>query len=139
MLGVDPDTSLFGLVFEPLSDEVVVEVDVELAELACTGVGELVGDAGGGDQNLASAGVDRVIADNEGGIAFLQDEDFRVGMPVQPRTAPRRSIEEDEGGGHVAVQVPLQLVRVSQVRKVVAIDGCHRLSSSQRRQEALTG
>ena len=58
-------------------------MDIDLAECICTGIDKLVRGEGRGNHDLAGSGVNRFVADGEGGLCCLDDKDFFVGMAVE--------------------------------------------------------
>jgi hypothetical protein len=84
---IDPPRS-----FEPLGNEMIAGVYVDLPQPPCAGVDELVRHAGRHHNDLATRHVDNVIPGGEGRESLLHHEDLLIGVPVQPRAAPRRRV-----------------------------------------------
>src|SRR5829696_1928366 len=80
---IDPPRS-----FEPLSNEMIAGVYVDLPQPPGPGVDELVRHAGRHHNDLPAPRLDNVVPSGEGREALLHHKDFLVGVPVQPRAAP---------------------------------------------------
>src|SRR5215217_4206674 len=78
--------------FEPLGNEMVAGVYVDLPQPPGPGVDELVRHTGRHHNDLAACRFDNVLAGGEGRAALLHHKYFLVGMPVQPRASPRRRV-----------------------------------------------
>ena len=74
--------------FEPLGNEMVAGVYVNLPKPPGPGVDELVRHAGGHHNDLATRRLDNVVPGGEGRAALLHHEDLLVGVPVQLRADP---------------------------------------------------
>lgn len=61
------------------------------------------------DDDLSSAGFQCLIADGEGDVTLLNDEDLGIGMLMQPRTGAGRGIGPEERHRDVSVVLPLEL------------------------------
>jgi hypothetical protein len=88
---IDPPRS-----FEPLGNEMVAGVYVHLPQPLLTGVHELVRHAGRHHNDLAAPRLDNVVPGGEGREALLHYKDLLVGVPVQPRAAPRGRVYDDD-------------------------------------------
>jgi hypothetical protein len=74
-------------------------MDVHRTEHVRAGVDEGVGNLSGRDDDVTGLRVDRVIADGECRLTFLDDERLRVGVAVQAGTFARlRAGQEEETG-----------------------------------------
>lgn len=73
-------------------------MDIYLTEDTCAGVGEFVRDAGGSDEDLPGGGLKGGVADRVGGLSFLDDKDFLIGMRMEFDVAARWRGDDDKGG-----------------------------------------
>lgn len=83
-------------VFEPFGDELRVAVNIDLAQAAIPRVREFVRLIWLRDMDLAGGGFERRIINGERRLPFLEDEHFRVGVPMELRAAAGCAIEEDD-------------------------------------------
>ena len=67
-----------------------------------------MGHVGPRDHDLTGSRLDRRVANREGGLAFLHDEDFLVGMCVQGGAATGRCFDQEEGDADRAEAVALE-------------------------------
>src|SRR5215211_4143070 len=109
---IDPPRS-----FEPLSNEMVAGVYVDLPQPPGAGVDELVRHAGRHHNDLAARRLDNVVPAGEGRAALLYHKDLLVGVPVQPRAAPRRCVYDDDRDAG-AEEAPLELAGLFPARRV---------------------
>jgi hypothetical protein len=79
-----------------VGDDVFGDVDVDLAQGSRTGIEKFMGDIGGRDDDLSGMGDQGFLANGEGALTFLNDEDLFVGMAVQANLLPRLHIHPDE-------------------------------------------
>src|SRR5437867_588492 len=81
---------------QPLRREPRARVNVDLAKRAVAGVLEAVRLAGRDDDDVARLDDERLVAEEEGRLALLDDEDLLVGMAMQGRALPRLGVDEQE-------------------------------------------
>src|SRR3954447_8466057 len=94
-------------------------VDADLPDTALARVDELVRRVRRHDHDLARPGGDRLVADGEGRLALVHDEDLLVRMAVEVGAlAGRVSAQEERHAGR-AVLAALELLRALAAGKVV--------------------
>src|SRR5215211_6294620 len=109
---IDPPRSL-----EPLGDEMVAGVYVDLPQPPGARVDELVCHAGRHHNDLPTRRLDYVVPGGEGRAALLHHKDFLVGVPVQPRAVRRRRVYHDDRDAG-AQEVALELADLFPARRV---------------------
>src|SRR3712207_6148451 len=114
-------TAQAGSIFEPLGDEPVAGVYVNLPQPPGARVHELVRNAGRHHHDMAAAHLDDFVPSRERSGAFLHHEDLLIGVPVQLRAAPRGRVYHDERDTGV-VLVALKFVRIVATRRVGHVD-----------------
>jgi hypothetical protein len=82
--------------FEPLGNEMIAGVYVHLPQPPGAGVNELVRHAGRHHNDLPAPRLDNIVPGGEGRAALLHHEDLLVGVPVQPRAAPRGRVYDHQ-------------------------------------------
>src|SRR5215218_10902803 len=113
---IDPPRS-----FEPLGHEMVAGVYVDLPQPPGARVDELVRHAGRHHNNLPARRLDNVLAGGEGRAALLHHKDLLVGVPVQPRAAPRRRVYDDDRDAG-AEEAALELAGLFPARRVSYVE-----------------
>src|SRR5215208_3215049 len=109
---IDPPRS-----FAPLGHEMIAGVYVDLPQPPGPGVDELVRHAGRHHNDLPARRLDNVLAGGEGRAALLHHKDLLVGVPVQPRAAPRRRVYDDDRDAG-AQEAALELAGLFPARRV---------------------
>ena len=97
-------------------------MDRDEAELSGSGVREAVGLARRADHDVPLLDGDGLVADAEGRLAGLDDEDLGVGMAMELWADAWLGMDEDDREGHVTVVGPDQLVGVAGVLEIVERD-----------------
>src|SRR5829696_6647016 len=110
-----------GSIFEPLGYEPLARVYIYLTQPPGAGVHKLVRHARRHHHDLATPCLDDFVARRESCGALLHHEDLLIGVPVQPRAAPRACLHHDERDAG-AVSESLELVGVLAPRRVGHVD-----------------
>src|SRR5918999_6144445 len=100
-------------------------MDMGFSSLTVTGklnAGSFVGHAGRHDQDLSAGCFDGVITHGEGELAILDHEDLPVGVLVQHRTFSGWRLVNEKRDVRAAVEITLEPVGVTTVRKFVFVD-----------------
>ena len=113
---IDPPRS-----FEPLGNEMVAGVYVDLAQPPGAGANELVRHAGRHHDDLPAPRLDNVVPGGEGRAALLHHKDLLIGVSVQPRTASRRRVYHDDRDAG-SEEVTLELAGLFPARRVSYVE-----------------
>ncbi len=91
-----PDAIASRSILKPVCDELSAGMDVNLPQLSITRIHELMGNARGYNDDLACVRFKRGGAYRESNRAFLYDENFLIGMLMQPYSAPGRHVNPNK-------------------------------------------
>jgi hypothetical protein len=100
-------------------------MNVDLDERPVANTTEAVNLSSLDDEDVASAGLEFLTVDRPEASALPDKLDFIVRMSMRPRTAPRKSAEEECGDVHVAVVCTDELVRAALKRQILLTDAIH--------------
>jgi len=109
------------LVLEPVCDEPLGDVNVNLPQLSITRIHELVRQVRGDNDDLSCVRFKRGGADREGGRAFLYDENLLVGMLVQAYHTSWRHVYPDKRNFGILVLDTLELIGTPITRQFISV------------------
>jgi len=110
------------LFFEPVRDELPVDVNIDLFELAVAFVHEFMRHFCRDDDHLPGMGFQGFGSHCKSGNAFLYDENFFVGMFVQADNATGRHVHPDEGEFGVLIPKSFELIGIPIAGKFVSVE-----------------
>ena len=108
-------------VFEPLGDEPLAGVDIDLPEWPIADIYELMRRLRRNDDDLPRLPLECLRANGKERAALLDDEDLFLGMLVQLRSPSRWEINPDEGDAAIPVQVALELVAADAFANIIPV------------------
>jgi len=125
----DPDdstrlspTHISCLLLEPVCDEFLVDVNIDLFELAVAFVHEFMRHFCRDDDDLPGMGFQGLGSHRKSGNTFLYDENLFVGMFVQADRAARRHVYPDEGDFAVVIPKSFELIGIPITGKFVSVE-----------------
>jgi len=83
-------------------------MDAGHPKAAGAAVPKFVGHLARADYHLSTMGQERFIADREGRLTIVQNENLVVRMAMQPRPFAGRCVHHEERHGHAAVVGPFE-------------------------------
>ncbi len=99
-------------------------MDVDLFERGRARINEAVRGFGFDNDDVARFGWVDVVVENQGGVAFLDEDDFVVGMAVKRRSVAGLGFDEEYGGGGVVVDAD-EVIGASDEREVQFLEDGH--------------